>query len=115
MQQGKKSVTARIPKDLYDKCNQYYENMTDAVIAGLKLLCNTDVIDISDTTIKDSQNILQLELAYNEKLLDNHQQGIEEFKEQIQELKEDHKNEVNRLVDQLKEKDSQIKNLTTIT
>jgi predicted nucleic acid-binding Zn-ribbon protein len=38
----KKSVTARIPIELYDKCNQHYENMTDAVIAGLELLCNTD-------------------------------------------------------------------------
>jgi len=42
MQQNKKSVTARIPQDLYDKCNQQYANMTDAVIAGLELLCNTD-------------------------------------------------------------------------
>jgi len=40
MQQTKKSVTARIPIELYDKCNQHYENMTDAVIAGLELLCN---------------------------------------------------------------------------
>ena len=38
----KKSVTARIPLELYDKCNQHYENMTDAVIAGLELLCKTD-------------------------------------------------------------------------
>lgn len=42
MQQSKKSVTARIPIELYDECNQHYENMTDAVIAGLELLCKTN-------------------------------------------------------------------------
>lgn len=42
MQQSKKSVTARIPIELYDKCNQHHENMTDAVIAGLELLCKTE-------------------------------------------------------------------------
>jgi chromosome segregation ATPase len=55
MQQLKKSVTARIPIELYDKCNQQYENITDAIIAGLEMLCNqsktnckTDVIDINN-------------------------------------------------------------------
>jgi hypothetical protein len=54
MQQLKKSVTARIPIELYDKCNQQYENITDAIIAGLEMLCNqsktnckTDVININ--------------------------------------------------------------------
>ena len=53
MQQVKKSVTARIPIELYDKCNQQYENMTDAIIIGLETLCNqsetickTDVINM---------------------------------------------------------------------
>ena len=51
----KKSVTARIPIKLYDKCNQQCENMTDAIIAGLEMLCNqsetickTDVININN-------------------------------------------------------------------
>jgi chromosome segregation ATPase len=55
MLQVKKSVTARIPIELYDKCNQQYENMTDAIIAGLEMLCNqsesickTDVININN-------------------------------------------------------------------
>ena len=38
MLQEKIQVSARIPKPLYDKCNQSYENMTTAVIAGLELL-----------------------------------------------------------------------------
>ena len=44
----KKSVTARIPIELYDKCNQQYKDMIDAIIAGLEMLCNqskTDVIN----------------------------------------------------------------------
>jgi chromosome segregation ATPase len=74
MQQSKKSVTARIPQELYDKCNQRYENMTDAVIAGLELLCNqncnTNVI-ASEGTIKDLQN-------YNETLI----KELEDLKKQ---------------------------------
>lgn len=65
----KKSVTARIPMELYDKCNQQYENMTDAVIAGLKLLCNqneiickTDVITIE----KHGQCIKEKDVKINE-------------------------------------------------
>lgn len=42
MQQKKKQITARIPEDLYYRCNALYPNVTDAVIAGLELLCNAD-------------------------------------------------------------------------
>jgi hypothetical protein len=42
MQQKKKQITARIPEDLYYKCNALYPNVTDAVIAGLELLCTAE-------------------------------------------------------------------------
>jgi hypothetical protein len=40
MQPKKKQITARIPMELYDKCNLLYDNMTDAIIAALEMMCN---------------------------------------------------------------------------
>jgi chromosome segregation ATPase len=72
MQQVKKSVTARIPIELYDKCNQQYENMTDAIIAGLDILCNqsksdckTDVIDISNLNIQLEEKTARIQDLQN--------------------------------------------------
>jgi predicted RNase H-like nuclease (RuvC/YqgF family) len=42
MQLKKRQITARIPEELYEKCNAKYDNMTDAVIAGLEMLCNAE-------------------------------------------------------------------------
>jgi hypothetical protein len=42
MQPKKKQITARIPAELHDKCNALYDNMTDAVIAALEMLCNAN-------------------------------------------------------------------------
>jgi hypothetical protein len=42
MQPKKKQITARIPVELHDKCNLLYDNMTDAVIAALEMLCNAN-------------------------------------------------------------------------
>jgi chromosome segregation ATPase len=166
MQQSKKSVTARVPQDLYDKCNQHYGNMTDAVIAGLELLCNTkcntDVIaigefnaqieerdskirelqDLNDSLIKEFENnkepakILELqniriqdlqeqlrvkdvlqETRINDmheriKLTDSYQQNrINDLKAQIQNLED----QLKIKDEQLDKRDSEIKNLTTIT
>jgi hypothetical protein len=33
-------VIARIPIELYDKCNQQYETMNDAIKCWLEMLCN---------------------------------------------------------------------------
>jgi hypothetical protein len=42
MQPKKKQITARIPVELHDKCNALYDNMTDAIIAALEMLCNAE-------------------------------------------------------------------------
>jgi hypothetical protein len=42
MQPKKKQITARIPVELHDKCNLLYDNMTDAIIAALEMLCNAN-------------------------------------------------------------------------
>lgn len=87
MQQMKKSVTARIPQELYDKCNQQYKNMTDAVIDGLELLCkqncNTDVIT---NGIRDLQNYNEILIKELETLKQPENKEIQNIR--IQELQE---------------------------
>lgn len=39
MVEGKIRVSARIPKELYDRCLQSYDNITTAINTGLELLC----------------------------------------------------------------------------
>jgi len=134
MQPMKKSVTARIPMDLYDKCNQQYENMTDAVIAGLKLLCNqneiickTDVININehkksieekDEKIKELQNynenlLRELESIKNKEpntkgILQLHEARIKDLQEQIK-IKDDLQDaRIKDLLNQLAIKDQQL-------
>jgi predicted nucleic acid-binding Zn-ribbon protein len=121
MQQTKKSVTARIPQELYDKCNQQYENMTDAIIDGLELLCNqncnTNVITNGET-IKDlqSQNetlIRKLEdlkkQPENKEVLQIQNTRIQDLQEQIkikesqQETRIKDLQEQNKVKDQLQE------------
>jgi Fe-S-cluster-containing dehydrogenase component len=102
MQQHKKSVTARIPKELYDKCNQQYANMTDAVIDGLELLCNqnckTSVIAIEELNAQIEERDVKIQELVKE--LENHK---EPEILQIQNIR------IQELQDQLKVKDDQIK------
>ena len=83
MQQSKKSVTARIPQELYDKCNQQYANMTDAVIDGLELLCNqnckTNVIAIEELNARIEERDVKINELQNlneslVKELENHKE-----------------------------------------
>jgi hypothetical protein len=134
MQPIKKSVTARIPIDLYDECNQQYENMTDAVITGLKLLCNqneiickTNVININeheksieekDGKIKELQNynenlLRKLESIKNKEpntkgILQLHEARIKDLQEQIK-IKDDLQDaRIKDLLNQLAIKDQQL-------
>lgn len=49
MPDEKMKVSARIPKNIYDSCLQKYPNMTEAINAGLELLCSTSVDNSSHT------------------------------------------------------------------
>jgi chromosome segregation ATPase len=85
MQQAKKSVTARIPIELYDECNQQYENMTDAIIAGLDMLCNqsetnckTNVINISNLNTQLEEKTARIQDLQNHN--DTLKRELENFK-----------------------------------
>lgn len=128
MQQQKKSVTARIPQELYDKCNQKYANMTDAVIDGLELLCNqnckTSVIATKELNAQIEERDVKIHELVKE--LENHKEPeflqlqfrIQDLQNQLNAKDEnqkdritDLKEEINLLHDQLKIKDSQIAEL----
>ena len=72
---AKKSVTVRIPNELYDMCNKNYDSISNAVIAGLELLfvtnCNKDVITISElnSQIEEKEQIIKDLQINNENLL----------------------------------------------
>lgn len=149
---AKKSVTVRVPNELYDMCNKNYDSISDAVIAGLELLfvtnCNNSVIAIEELNVKieerdvkikelvkelenhkepeilqniriqDLQEQLKVKDALQEALQeriksnDFHQQNrIDDLKAQIQNLQE----QLKIKDEQLDKRDSEIKNLTTIT
>ena len=56
MPEDKIRVSARIPKDLYDICLQRYDNITNAVNAGLKLLCSQSEDEAKTNEDKRQQN-----------------------------------------------------------
>lgn len=113
MLEDKVRVSARIPKELYDVCLQRYDNITNAINAGLELLRNRDskINEDGCQTSEDGSSIRELKARVEEKDLrigelqeqikvnDGHQQArIEDLKAQIQ-----------TLYDQLHTKDEQIK------
>jgi hypothetical protein len=126
MQQQKKSVTARIPKELYDKCNQQYANMTDAVIDGLELLCNqnckTSVITIEelnaqieerDVKIKELQNlnnslVKELENHKEPEILQIQNIRIQELQDQLSKKDENQKDRITDLKEQIQSLNEQI-------
>jgi hypothetical protein len=80
---AKKSVTVRIPNELYDMCNKNYDSISNAVIAGLELLfvtnCNKDVITISE---------LQAQIEEEEKIIKELQTQNKEPNKEILQLYE---------------------------
>jgi len=96
---AKKSVTVRIPNDLYDMCNKNYDSISNAVIAGLELLfvtdCNKDVITIGELKAQIEERDVEIQELVKE---------LENYKEpeilQIQNIR------IQELQDQLKVKDA---------
>jgi predicted RNase H-like nuclease (RuvC/YqgF family) len=84
---AKKSVTVRIPNELYDMCNKNYGSISNAVIAGLELLfvtnCNKDVITISELTAQ----IEEKEKTIKELQTQNKEPNIEKYEATITELR----------------------------
>jgi hypothetical protein len=134
----KKQITARIPEELYSKCNLENVNITDTVVAALELFsnqsevncnanCNANVIIINElqAQIEEREKIIK-ELQINNgnlikeidnlKLREPDNKGVQQLQEvRIAELQannqeriSDLKAQIQILQDQLKIKDEQI-------
>jgi chromosome segregation ATPase len=116
-------ISARISKELYDRCIQKYDNITNAINTGLKLSleecrineiqnenkCMTDEISMYES-IKELQEkirIKEIEISTKEKLTETNQEMKELHQEMVNNLKEN----INSLNEQIKKKDNQIEDL----
>ena len=83
-------VSARISKELHDKCIQLYDNMTTAIITGLEMACksseNNCNIDENNCNIGENSN-KELNALLEEK--DRH---IETLKKELEISQETHRN-----------------------
>ena len=103
MQPKKKQITARIPVELHDKCNALYDNMTDAIIAALEMLCNAER-NANESNCNANCNANEPVCNANESINGELHARIEEKDILINELRSQN----NILAGQLQTKDTQI-------
>lgn len=87
MVDDKIKVCARVPSNIYDICLQRYDNITNAINAGLELLCRQECPTNTLQKEPDNKEILQLQFRIQD-LQENQQARIADLKEQIQALNE---------------------------
>jgi exonuclease VII large subunit len=106
MVEGKIRVSARIPKELYDRCLQRYDNITTAINTGLETICqqnedkcqsNEDIcrqdvdkqeIDEDDTNRGILQE-LKIRLEEKDKQIEEKERHIETLKTELATAHED--------------------------
>ena len=112
MSEVKKRINVYIPGELYVKVAQSDYTLTDAVVKGLEILLEPP----RDEFKEGQKETIGLDVL---RAKESHIQALEaqlkdkdsSYQDRITDLKE----EITLIHDQLKEKDSQIKNLATIT
>jgi predicted RNase H-like nuclease (RuvC/YqgF family) len=116
----KKQITARIPEELYYKCNLENVNITDTVVAALELFSNQDEVNCNANCNANVNTISELNTQIEEK-----EKTIKELQDQLKvkddQIKvsdgsqnnriEDLKNHIYLLDNQLRTKDDQIEKL----
>lgn len=138
-------VGARIPKELVEQCKTTHKNITNAIIAGLELLCKTECKTYEDICKTEENAIVEELKSQVEQLTDqlhtkdtqlqdklsatDLQARIDNLKEQLRVNEVHNHSRIDDLKDQIKllkeqllikdqqldKRDDQIKNLTTIT
>jgi hypothetical protein len=93
MEQPKVRISARISKELADKCLQRYDNITSAVIAGLELLINgsedESVGQSEGMGVKSEDDSGRNEIKKLEALLEEKDKRITELKAHNESLEKD--------------------------
>src|SRR5665647_2010605 len=109
MRDNQKRVNIYLPMDLYSRCTQLDQSLTELIIEGLELVLRQDEIknetkinDLQEhTKIKDKSEIIEtIKPEINQEMKELHQEIVNNLKENIKELYK-----------QLQTKDEQIKNL----
>jgi uncharacterized protein YpmB len=83
-------VSARISKELHDKCIQLYDNMTTAIITGLEMACKSN-----ENTCKSNENPCKTDENSNKELsalLEEKDRHIETLKNELGISQETHRN-----------------------
>jgi uncharacterized protein involved in exopolysaccharide biosynthesis len=110
MPEDKIRVSARISKELYDICLQRYDNITNAINAGLELLRAH-----SEDEMKTNEDERQTDEDIRRQNEDSNSRGdIQELRARLEEKDtriEDLKNHIYLLDNQLRTKDDQIEKL----
>jgi hypothetical protein len=80
-------ISARISKELHDKCIQLYDNMTNAIVTGLELACNADEnkCNTNENNCKSNENNCKTDENSNTEL----NALLQEKDERIRELQKD--------------------------
>jgi methyl-accepting chemotaxis protein len=112
MSEDKKRINVYISNDLYVRVAHSDYTLTDAVIKGIEKLLEPPSEEIRIETIETIEPKL---LEEKERIIKGLEARINDKDSNYQERITDLKDEISLLRDQLKEKDSQIKNLATIT
>jgi methyl-accepting chemotaxis protein len=109
MRENQKRVNIYLPMDLYSRCTQSDQSLTELIIEGLELVLNQGEIkneakinDLKEhTKIKDKSEIIEtIKPEINQEMKELHQEIVNNLKENLKELYK-----------QLQTKDEQIKNL----
>jgi len=113
MRENKKRVNIYLPMDLYSRCTQLDQSLTELIAEGLELVLNQDEMK-NEAKIKDLQE--HTKIRDKSEIRDNQIETIkpeinQEMKELHQEIVTNLKENIKELYKQLQTKDEQIKNL----
>ena len=111
MPDDKIRVSARISRELYDVCLQRYDNIKNAINAGLELLRNKDEDKSEDIHQQSEDGNEQSDIPELEAWVDKKAARIRELQEYQQNRIEDLKDHIYLLDNQLRTKDDQIEKL----
>jgi chromosome segregation ATPase len=107
MVDDKIKVCARVPSNIYDICLQRYDNITNAINAGLELLCRQEC----PTNRVDNSGRLEKELTINDNIVQELKERMKNNDEKDREIINNLKDQTYSLDNQLRTKDNQIENL----
>ena len=123
MRENQKRISLYLPLDLYTRCTQSGQSMTEAIISGLELVLNPKVENIEvSQELKEHIKVKDSQVEVKPEILELQEARIKELQEQIKvkdsqieakpEINEYQEARIKDLQEQIKVKDNQIERLT---